>query len=268
MVDRGGKSVLIAGAGNIGSHLAPLVARLGVGAIRIVDRDRVEAKNLATQDYRPGDEGRFKAEVLAERLRHRFPNQEIRARPCDLEDLPLGEAAVDVVLGALDSRRARQVLVSEMAWPLGVPVVDGGVGEGLVGRVQVFLPGPATACLECTWGREDYRQLAAEYPCNPGATAEAPPTISPAFQGSFVASLMTAECQRILDGDTAGESYELPFDLKHHQMRPYRLRRAPGCRFDHKVVTETVALRPDATVGDRIRARDGRRGMFLVLPPR
>lgn len=245
-----GKSVLIAGAGNIGSHLAPLIARLGVGDIRLVDRDHVEAKNLATQDYRPGDEGRFKADVLAERLRRQFPDRSIRAWACDLEDLPLGEAAVDVLLGALDSRRARQVLVSEMGWPLGVPVVDGGVGEGLVGRVQVFIPGPEAACLECTWGREDYRQLAAEYPCVPGAAAEAPPTVSPAFQGSFVASLMAAECGRILAGEAPAESYELPFDLRHHQLRHYRLRRAAGCRHDHEIVGETVPLAVTGTVGD------------------
>src|SRR5581483_8602840 len=38
-------TVLLAGAGNIGSHLAPLLARAGVGVLRIVDRDTVEEKN-------------------------------------------------------------------------------------------------------------------------------------------------------------------------------------------------------------------------------
>jgi molybdopterin/thiamine biosynthesis adenylyltransferase len=164
-------TVLIAGAGNIGSHLAPQLARAGVGALRILDRDRVEAKNLATQDYRPEDVGRPKAEVLAERLRAQFPGRTVEAWVGDLEDVPLGVASVDAVLGALDSRRARQVLASELAWPQGVPVIDGGVGEGLLGRVQVFVPGADSACLECTWGPADYRLLAAEYPCVPGAGA-------------------------------------------------------------------------------------------------
>ena len=48
-------AVVVAGAGNIGSHLAPLLARAGVGLVRVVDRDRVEEKNLAGQDFRPGD---------------------------------------------------------------------------------------------------------------------------------------------------------------------------------------------------------------------
>lgn len=228
-------SVVIAGAGNIGSHLAPQIARAGVGRICLVDRDRVEAKNLATQAFRREDVGRFKADAMAERLREAFPRLSIAARACDLETLSPAETGVDVLLGALDSRRARQVLVSEMGWPRGVPVVDGGVGEGLLGRVQVFLPGPASACLECTWGRDDYRQLAAEYPCFPGASAVGRPTISTAFLGNFTAAVMTAECLRILAGSAGNDSYEVVFDLAHYQFRRYLLRRSLTCRHDHKI---------------------------------
>src|SRR5262249_39113008 len=153
----------------------------------IVDRDVVEAKNIATQNFRPEDIGRSKAVVLAQRLRWDFPQLTIRAYAQDLDDLPVGIANANLLLGALDSRQARQTLVSNLGWPLGVPVVDGGVGEGLLGRVQVFVPGLATACLECTWGQEDYRLLASETPCEPGASAAAPPTISPAFAGAMVA---------------------------------------------------------------------------------
>ena len=77
-------SVLIAGAGNIGSPLAGFLARSGVHRVRIVDRDRVEAKNVRTQDYRPSDVGRFKAEVLAERLGNQVSGVVIEARPVDL----------------------------------------------------------------------------------------------------------------------------------------------------------------------------------------
>jgi molybdopterin/thiamine biosynthesis adenylyltransferase len=243
------KSVLIAGAGNIGSHLAPLIARIGVGRLCIVDRDHVEAKNLATQDFRPQDVGRPKAEVIAECLRHAFPDVQIEARSCDLEDLPLGVAWVDVILGALDSRRARQVLISEMAWPLGVRVIDGGVGEGDLGRMQVFVPGPDHACLECTWGQADYRQLAAEYPCLPGEAARAPATISTAFLGACVASLMASAAQRLLAGEVPAESYEVPFDLRQHVMRRFVLRRSARCRFDHEIVAHRRPVNGE-TIGD------------------
>jgi molybdopterin/thiamine biosynthesis adenylyltransferase len=236
---------------------------MGVRLLRLVDRDRVEEKNLATQDFHPTDVGRFKAEALADRLQSQFPNLKVEARCADLEDIPLGDFAVDVVLGALDSRRARQSLITETAWPLRVPVVDGGVGEGLVGRVQVFVPRADTACLECTWGDADYRQLVAEYPCLPVAGAGAPPTVSPAFAGTVVAGLMTAECVRLLAGPAPSESREMSFDLYHQRFLVSRLRRSPRCRFDHQCVREVFALAKgfgSATLGDVVQAIGSRFG--------
>ena len=252
MSDRSPATVVQVGAGNIGSYLAPLLARTlapSGGRLLIIDRDRVETKNLANQDYRPADVGRPKAEVLAERIRGQVPGLSVEARTGDLETLPLGFFAADLVCGALDSRRARQALVSDVAWPLGVPVIDGGVGEGLVGRVQVFVPGEASACLECGWGREDYRRLAEEYPCLAGAAPAAPSTAAPAVTGSVVAGLMAAEGLRLLEGEAPAESREIAFDLRHGRFLASRLRRSAGCRFDHAVVRETIRL-AFGTVGD------------------
>lgn len=253
-------SVLLAGAGNIGSPLANLLARAGVGRIVIVDRDwQVEARNLVNQDYEPHDVGRPKASVLARRLRDRFPGIAVEGHVADVEDLPLGRIDADVVLGALDSRRARQALISEIAWPRGIPVIDGGVGEGLVGRVQVFVPGPASACLECTWSGEDYRRLAAEYPCHPDLPAAAPPTAAPALTGATVAALMAGECLRLLAGPASPGSHEIAFDLWHRRFLPCRLRRSPSCRFDHEVVDRIIPLGedlPTAQVGSLLTAID------------
>jgi adenylyltransferase/sulfurtransferase len=259
-------SVLIAGAGNIGSPLAVLLAGAGVRFLRLVDRDVVEAKNLANQDFRPSDVGKPKSQALAERLREQVTGVTVEAYHSDLEDLPLGVFAVDVILGALDSRRARHALVSEIAWPLGIPVVDGGVGEGLLGRVQVFVPGPDHACLECGWGEADYRKVAQEYPCVPGGAASGPATLAPAFSGSVVAGLMAAEAVRLLAGE-AGESREIAFDLFHRRFLVSRLRRAARCRFDHVVVSERLHLDGDvhtATVGDLLSLVEKRFGQTLV----
>jgi molybdopterin/thiamine biosynthesis adenylyltransferase len=255
------RSVLIAGAGNIGSHLAPLLLRASVRLLRIVDRDVVEAKNLTNQDFRRQDIGRPKAEVLAERLRELHRDGTVEAVVGDLEQLPLALFDVDLICGGLDSRRARQTLVSEIAWPLGKPVVDGGVGEGLLGRVQVFVPGTTTACLECGWGSADYQRLVEEYPCNPGETFHAPPTQSPAFSGAVVAGLMAAEGVRWLDGSADQESREIAFDLTHRRFLVSRLRRGGKCRFDHAVVAERLPLKHSfttATVGDVLETIEAR----------
>ena len=229
------RTVLLAGLGNIGSPLAALLLQAGVSRLRLVDRDVVEPKNLIAQDFRPEDVGRPKAEALRDRLRARFPECDVQSWSMDLEDMPVGVADVDLAFGALDSRRARQVLIDDIAWPLGVGVIDGGVGDGHLGRVQLFRPGPETACLECTWGDADYRLASREYPCRPGGRAESTPTGAPAYLGTFTASLMVREAVRLLMGQGEKESYEIPFDLDHLVLRRFALRRSARCRFDHAI---------------------------------
>lgn len=224
--------ILVAGLGNIGSHLAVLLLRAGAERLLLVDRDVVEEKNLLAQDYQPCEVGQPKAMMLGNRLRASFPNCEITALACDLKDLPQNLGEVHLIAGCLDSRLARQLLVSDLAWPRGVPVVDGGVGDGL-GRVQVFVPSEETACLECTWGQADYRLLAAEYPCIPGARPQGVPTGAPAHVGAFVASLMANEIVRLMATESAKESYEIAVDLGHLVMRRFTLKRSPRCRFSH-----------------------------------
>lgn len=228
-----GATCVLAGLGNIGANLAGQLARCGVRRLVLIDRDHVEEKNVTNQDYGRPDVGCPKVEALAERLTTEFPETRFEPVHADLEQISLQRFGADVILGGLDSRRARQLLVSEHAWPLGTPVIDGGVGEGFVGRVQVFVPSADSACLECTWSHADYRALAAEYPCVPGGAIEAPATLAPPFIGSVVAGLMAVETIRVLSQYRPKTSYELAFDLYHSRFLASQLRRSPTCRFNH-----------------------------------
>ena len=63
------RTILLTGLGNTGSHLAPLIARSGVGGLLVlVDPDIVEAGNMGAQAYGPDDVGKPKAEAMAERI--------------------------------------------------------------------------------------------------------------------------------------------------------------------------------------------------------
>jgi len=57
--------VCVCGAGALGSHVAEGLARSGVGSLRVVDRDRVEERNLSTQPWHKSDVGAAKARLLA-----------------------------------------------------------------------------------------------------------------------------------------------------------------------------------------------------------
>ena len=138
-----GKSVAVIGAGNIGSHFAAAVARMeSVTNIVIVDPDVYEAKNLAGQDITRADVGRPKALSRPAGCGGSSPAISVRPYCCRVEEMPLGTLQVDAIVSCLDNRASRRYL-NEMAWRLGVGLVDGAVdAAGLLARVNAYLPGP------------------------------------------------------------------------------------------------------------------------------
>src|ERR1044071_4698500 len=60
--------VTVCGAGALGANITESLARSGFGRLRVIDRDRVEERNLSTQPYYRSDIGAFKAKILANTL--------------------------------------------------------------------------------------------------------------------------------------------------------------------------------------------------------
>ncbi|MBW4579086.1 MAG: ThiF family adenylyltransferase [Tildeniella nuda ZEHNDER 1965/U140] len=60
--------VTICGAGALGANLAENLARAGFGKLKVIDRDRIEKRNLSTQPYYRSNVGAFKAKILANNL--------------------------------------------------------------------------------------------------------------------------------------------------------------------------------------------------------
>lgn len=61
-------AVAICGAGALGANLTESLARSGFETLKIIDRDRVEERNLSTQPYYRADVGAYKAKMLANAL--------------------------------------------------------------------------------------------------------------------------------------------------------------------------------------------------------
>ncbi len=161
-----GVRVALFGCGNIGSHAIPLIPRIpGLEGVLLVDPDSYEARNLPGHDIRRSDLGRAKVSVQAERLRAIAPGLAVETVAAPLESLPLGRLRNHILLGALDSLRARQSL-NTIAFRIGEPWIDLAVGiEGLVCRATVYRPGPESACIECRWGDGDYARIEDRYSC-------------------------------------------------------------------------------------------------------
>ncbi|MDP2661342.1 MAG: ThiF family adenylyltransferase, partial [Dehalococcoidia bacterium] len=64
--------IVVVGCGGTGSLVAEGLCRLFLDRpevnVVLVDMDRVEAHNIARQNFHPGEVGRFKTEALAQRL--------------------------------------------------------------------------------------------------------------------------------------------------------------------------------------------------------
>ena len=60
--------VAVAGLGGLGSHVAVMLARAGVGSLHLIDFDRVDLSNLNRQEYWISQLGQYKTEAMREIL--------------------------------------------------------------------------------------------------------------------------------------------------------------------------------------------------------
>ncbi|MHA1147630.1 MAG: ThiF family adenylyltransferase [Promethearchaeota archaeon] len=132
--------IMIVGVGALGCEIAKDFALMGVGKLILIDMDTIETSNLSRQMlFKPGDEGRYKSEVAAERLKemNRFLNVDFYT--VKLQNLPVSVyEESDVIIMALDNFNARMDL-NKICLRLKKPIVEGGT-VGFEGHVQVIIP--------------------------------------------------------------------------------------------------------------------------------
>lgn len=119
--------VTVCGAGALGANVLESLARQGFTRLRVIDRDRVEERNLSTQPYYRGDIGARKAEVLANAL-YRALGVEVEAHADELTAANARKllAGSDLVIDAFDNSAARRA-VQEHCAPTGVPCLHAGL---------------------------------------------------------------------------------------------------------------------------------------------
>ena len=132
--------ILVIGVGALGCEIAKDFALMGIGKLILVDLDLIETSNLSRQMlFRPGDEGRPKAEVAAERLREMNPYLKVDFYFEKLQKLPMSiYEEADVVVAALDNFNARLDL-NKICLRLKKPMIEGGT-VGFEGHIQIVIP--------------------------------------------------------------------------------------------------------------------------------
>lgn len=160
----GRSKVLVVGAGALGNEIVKNLSLVGVGNITIVDMDFIEHTNLARcVFFRQGDEGKNKAQVLADAAKNLNPDITTSFYAVPVQKL--GNAflnSFDLVIAGLDNREARIWLGASLR-RLGKVWIDGAI-EGLMGKVQTFTPdGP---CYACSMTDDEWKILAHRRSCS------------------------------------------------------------------------------------------------------
>lgn len=192
---------LLCGCGALGSTIANLLVRAGLGTLRIVDRDFVEWSNLQRQslfDENDAAAGVPKAVAAAEKLRQINSTVTVEPVVADINATNIETFCdgVDLILDGTDNFETR-FLVNDAAIQRGLPWIYGGC-VGANGQSMTILPGE-TACLRC---------LMPECPA-PGSvpTCDVAGILGPIV--GVIASIEAGEAIKILSGNRAAVSRRL-----------------------------------------------------------
>ena len=141
--------ICVVGVGGLGNPITSRLAAMGIGTLRIVDRDIIELSNLHRQTmFDESDVGQVKVEVAAKKLQKLNPDCKIEALAVSVNDYTALEVVenCDVVIDALDSVNARYAL-NKACVKFGIPFVTG-AAVGVSGQAFTILP-KESACYYC-----------------------------------------------------------------------------------------------------------------------
>jgi len=141
--------ICVVGVGGLGNPITTRLAAMGVGKLRIVDRDVIELSNLHRQTmFDESDIGKIKVEVAAQKLQKLNTDIQIEPLPISVNDYTALDVVedCDVVIDALDSVNARYSL-NKACVKNNIPFVTG-AAVGVSGQVFTIIP-KESACYHC-----------------------------------------------------------------------------------------------------------------------
>ena len=219
-------SAVLIGCGALGTVVANLLVRAGVGRLRIIDRDFVEASNLQRQTLFEESDARDalpKAAAAAKRLRAINSGVTVEGVVADLTPGNAQEllAGFPLLLDGTDNFETR-LLVNDVAISLDVPwIYAAAVGSyGVTMTIRPF----ETACLACLLeNSEDANAIKAEATCDTVGVLNA--------AAGAIASVEAAEALKLLAGKPEALHGRLvSCDVWSGKFQSIRMARNPNCR--------------------------------------
>jgi adenylyltransferase/sulfurtransferase len=248
--------VCVVGVGGIGNPVVTQLTAMGVGKLKIVDRDIIEISNLHRQHlYTENDLGRVKVEAAKERLEKINSGVEIEALPNSVTKYT-AESIIngyDIVVDALDSIDARYAL-NDACIKLNIPLIYAGA-LGMLGSVCTIIPNK-TACLRCIF------PALAEDDMPTCSTEGVHPSIL-----YLVGGIQVSEVVKIILGEKATLENKLMYvdlnDLSLEKITVFRQEECPSCGTKR---IDTDELETKQLIIEELCGRDRGKRTYTVTP--
>jgi adenylyltransferase/sulfurtransferase len=250
--------ICVIGVGGIGNPIVTQLTAMGIGKLKIVDRDVIEISNLHRQHlYTENDIGKVKVEVAVERLKGINPTVEIEAVPVSVSKYT-SESIIkgfDVVIDALDSIDARYAL-NDACIKFDIPFIYAGA-LGMLGSVCTILPNKS-ACLRCIF------PALAEDDMPTCSTEGVHPSILYLVSGVQVSEtikIITGQQPTLVNKLLYIDLNELSFDKIH----VFRQEECPSCG-SKKEIEEVKLIAQQQLIIEELCGRDSGKRTYTVTP--
>lgn len=246
--------VCVVGIGGLGNPIATRLVAMGIGHIRIVDRDVIELSNLHRQTmFDESDIGQVKVETAAKKLKKMNPDVEIEALPVSVNDYTAFDVVegCDVVIDALDSVNARYSL-NKACIAKNIPFVTG-AAVGVSGQAFTILP-RQSACYHCLFPALDEDSM-------PTCSIEG---VHPSIL-SIIGGIEVAEAVKIITGKKPNLSDRiLHVDLESLEFVSTRTSKVDECPVCGTGKSEVA--RKEELIVEELCGRSGGKRTFSITP--
>jgi molybdopterin/thiamine biosynthesis adenylyltransferase len=224
--------VMIAGIGGLGAFSSLLLAEMGIGYLRIVDRDLVERTNLHRSPlYTEEDLDLAKVEAASLRLQRINPSLVIDTHAShinegNIEDLLEG---IDIVIDGLDNFETRRIINAECV-KRKIPFVFCGV-SGRIGNLAVFNSNNKSPCLSCLYHEVNDKDLES---CDITG-------IHPALLAVVTGLQVHETVDLLLHGNSTLDGTLLFIDLQNMSFNKIPLQKNENCHICSTIESKTIS---------------------------
>jgi adenylyltransferase/sulfurtransferase len=236
-------NVVIIGCGALGTNIATLLVRAGVGKVRIVDRDFIEYHNLQRQVLFDEEDikGGLPKAIAAERhLRKVNSSVEIEGIVADANYTNIEGfcSGADVILDGLDNFETR-LLINDVALKHKIPWVYGGAIASQ-GMTMTVIPGEPP-CFRC---------ISPTLP-DPGTVPTCETAGIVGTVPAVIGALQATEAIKILVGAEVNREL-ITVDVwqgTFHRLKPARREDCPACQGRYDFLNERFAIKTTSFCG-------------------